>query len=151
MDAIRVNERFFSFQFQFHFPTVFPHLDGHVFDHLTDEVMHIQGLPEELHFARFCQTGLQDIFHQHAEPLVLFVDEPDVVVETVGILLHVRVFESFRCQTDGADGGFELVREVVHQIPADSIDAFVARGADDRSKKAPGNDGQHQPGQGKLP
>ena len=151
MHAIRVNQRFFSFQFQLHFPAVFAHLDGHVFDHLADEVVHIQGLLEELHFARFCQTGLQDIFHQHAEPFVLLIDEPDVVVESVGILLHVGILEGFRRQTDGADGGFELVREVVHQIPADPVDAFVAPGADDRGKKAPGNDGQHQPGQGKLP
>ena len=146
MHPVRVNQRLFSFQFQLHFPAVFAHLNGHVFDHLADEVVHIQGLFEELHFARFCQTGLQDILHQHAEPLVLLVDQTDVVVKPVGILLHVGVLEGFRRQTNGADGGFELVREVVHQIPADSVDAFVACCADDRGKKAPGNDGQHEPG-----
>ena len=94
---------------------------------------------------------MQDIFYQHAEPLVLLIDKTDVVVKPVGILLHVGVLEGFRRQTNGADGGFELVREVIHQIPTDPVDAFVARSADDCGKKAPGNDGQHQPGQGKLP
>ena len=122
MDAVALEVGVGSFQVQFNFRPLFVELHGHVFHHALHQIVHVQWLGVQAHGARFGKTRPQHIFHQHPEPFVLLSDQPQVMLLRFAVKRRVR--HRFGGESYAGNGRFQLMGQIVHQIPLQPVQSL---------------------------